>query len=251
MKNEAFTLYPAIDIKNGKCVRLLFGDLEKETIYGDDPLDKAIWFVDQGAEWIHIVDLDGAVKGKNINRAVIQKILKTLNNKVKFQIGGGIRDRETMDFWLQNSVERVILGTLATENSEFIQNLDKRYFKKIIIGADVRNGMIASHGWINQSKISAIDLMKKFNPTIINSVIYTDISKDGSLKGVSLNQTRRFAKSIPHPVIASGGVGSIQDIIKLSGEISNGIEGVIIGRALYEKKFTFAEALNALKRDQT
>ena len=249
MKNEAFTLYPAIDIKNGKCVRLLFGDLEKETIYGDDPLDKAIWFVDQGAEWIHIVDLDGAVKGKNENRAVIQKILKTLNNKVKIQIGGGIRDRETMDFWIQNSVERVILGTLATENSEFIQNLDKRYYKKIIIGADVRDGMIASHGWINQSKINAIDLMNKFNPSIINSVIYTDISKDGSLKGVSLNQTRRFAKSIPHPVIASGGVGSIEDIAKLSGEISNGIVGVIIGRALYEKKFTFTEALNSLRRN--
>ena len=249
MKNEAFTLYPAIDIKNGKCVRLLFGDLEKETIYGDDPLDKAIWFVDQGAEWIHIVDLDGAVKGKNENRPVIQKILKTLNNKVKIQIGGGIRDRETMDFWLQNSVERVILGTLATENYEFIQNLDKRYYKKIIIGADVRDGMIASHGWINQSKINAIDLMNKFNPSIINSVIYTDISKDGSLKGVSLNQTRRFAKSIPHPVIASGGVGSIEDIAKLSDEISNGIEGVVIGRALYEKKFTFTEALNSLRRN--
>ena len=249
MKNEAFTLYPAIDIKNGKCVRLLFGDLEKETIYGDDPLDKAIWFVDQGAEWIHIVDLDGAVKGKNENRAVIQKILKTLNNKVKIQIGGGIRDRETMDFWIQNSVERVILGTLATENYEFIQNLDKRYYKKIIIGADVRDGMIASHGWINQSKINAIDLMNKFNPSIINSVIYTDISKDGSLKGVSLNQTRRFAKSIPHPVIASGGVGSIEDIEKLSSEISNGIVGVIIGRALYEKKFTFIEALNSLRRN--
>ena len=249
MKNEAFTLYPAIDIKNGKCVRLLFGDLEKETIYGDDPLDKAIWFVDQGAEWIHIVDLDGAVKGKNENRAAIQKILKTLNNKVKIQIGGGIRDRETMDFWIQNSVERVILGTLAIENSEFIQNLDKRYYKKIIIGADVRDGMIASHGWINQSKINAIDLMNKFNPSIINSVIYTDISKDGSLKGVSLNQTRRFAKSIPHTVIASGGVRSIEDIVKLSSEISNGIVGVIIGRALYEKKFTFAEALNAVRRN--
>ena len=249
MKNEAFTIYPAIDIKNGKCVRLLFGDLEKETIYGDDPLDKAIWFVDQGAEWIHIVDLDGAVKGKIENRVAIQKILKTLNNKVKIQIGGGIRDRETMDFWIQNSVERVILGTLATENYEFIQNLDKRYYKKIIIGADVRDGMIASHGWINQSKINAIDLMNKFNPSIINSVIYTDISKDGSLKGVSLNQTRRFAKSIPHTVIASGGVRSIEDIVKLSSEISNGIVGVIIGRALYEKKFTFAEALNAVRRN--
>ena len=249
MKNEAFTLYPAIDIKNGKCVRLLFGDLEKETIYGDDPLDKAIWFVDQGAEWIHIVDLDGAVKGKNENRAIIQKILKTLKNKVKIQIGGGIRDRETMDFWIQNSVERVILGTLAIENSEFIQNLDKRYYKKIIIGADVRDGMIASHGWINQSNINAIDLMNKFNPSIVNSVIYTDISKDGSLKGVNLSQTRRFAKSIAHPVIASGGVGSIEEIAKLSGEISNGIVGVIIGRALYEKKFTFAEALNSLRRN--
>ena len=249
MKNEPFTLYPAIDIKNGKCVRLLYGDLEKETIYGDNPLDKAIWFVDQGAEWIHIVDLDGAVKGKNENRAVIQKILKTLKNKVKIQIVGGIRDRDTMDFWIQNSVERVILGTLATEDSEFIQNLDKRYYKKIIIGADVRDGMIASHGWINQSKINAIDLMNKFNPSIINSVIYTDISKDGSLKGVSLSQTRRFAKSIAHPVIASGGVGSIEDIKKLSGEISNGIVGVIIGRALYEKKFTFAEALNSLRRN--
>ncbi len=249
MKNQAFTIYPAIDIKNGKCVRLLFGDLEKETIYGDDPLEKAIWFVDQGAEWIHIVDLDGAVKGKNENRAVIKKILKTLNNKVKIQIGGGIRDIQTMDFWFQNSVERVILGTLATENFEFIQNIDKSYYKKIIIGADVRDGMIASHGWINQSKINAIDLMNKFNPSIINSVIYTDISKDGSLKGVSLNQTRQFAKSIPHPVIASGGVGSIEDISKLSGETSNGIVGVIIGRALYEKKFTFAEALNSIKRN--
>ena len=248
MKNEAFTLYPAIDIKNGKCVRLLFGDLEKETIYGDNPLDKAIWFVDQGAEWIHIVDLDGAVKGKNENKVVIQKILKTLSNKVKIQIGGGIRDIETMDFWIQNSAERIILGTLATENSEFIQNLDKRYYKKIIIGADVRDGMIASHGWINQSKINAIDLMNKFNPSIINSVIYTDISKDGSLKGVSLNQTRRFAKSIPHSVIASGGVGSIEEIQKLSSEISNGIVGVIIGRALYEKKFTFVDALKIIRR---
>ena len=143
MKNKAFTLYPAIDIKNGKCVRLLFGDLEKETIYGDDPLNQAMWFVDQGAEWIHIVDLDGAVKGRNDNKVVIQKILKTLNDKVKIQIGGGIRNKETIDFWLQNYVERVILGTLAIENSEFIQNLDKKYYKKIIIGADVRDGMIA------------------------------------------------------------------------------------------------------------
>ena len=246
MKKKAFTLYPAIDIKNGKCVRLLFGNLEKETIYGENPLDQAMWFVDQGAEWIHIVDLDGAVEGKNVNRVVIQKMLNVLRDKVKTQIGGGIRNRETIDFWLQNSVERVILGTLAIEKPEFIENLDERYYKKIIIGADVRYGMIASHGWLNQSNINAIDLIKKFNPSIINSVIYTDISKDGSLKGVSLDQTMRFAKSIPHPVIASGGVSSLDDISKLSVEFSNGIQGVVIGRALYEKKFTFAEALKTL-----
>ena len=248
MKKKAFTLYPAIDIKNGKCVRLLFGNLEKETIYAENPLDQAMWFVDQGAEWIHIVDLDGAVEGKNVNRIVIQKMLNALRDKVKTQIGGGIRNREAIDFWLQNSVERVILGTLAIEKPEFIENLDERYYKKIIIGADVRYGMIASHGWLNQSNINAIDLIKKFNPSIVNSVIYTDISKDGSLKGVSLDQTKRFAKSIPHPVIASGGVSSIDDISKLSVEFSNGIQGVVIGRALYDKKFTFAEALKTVRR---
>ncbi len=247
MKKKSFTLYPAIDIKNGKCVRLLFGNLEKETIYSDNPIDQAMWFVDQGAEWIHIVDLDGAVEGKNVNRTVIQKMLSVLRDKVKTQIGGGIRNRETIDFWLGNSVERVILGTLALEKPEFIENLDEKYYKKIIIGADVRDGMIASHGWLNQSNINAIDLIKKFNPSIVNSVIYTDISKDGSLKGVSIDQTIRFAKSIPHPVIASGGVCSIDDISKLSVEFSNGIQGVIIGRALYDKKFTFAEALKTLR----
>ena len=248
MKNEAFTLYPAIDIKNGKCVRLLFGDLEKETIYGDDPLDKAIWFVDQGAEWIHIVDLDGAVKGKNENRVVIQKILKTLNNKVKIQIGGGIRNIYDIDFWLQNSVNRVILGTLAIENPKLINRLDERYYKKIIVGADVRDGKIASHGWKNQSDIMAVDLIKTFKSSVVNSVIYTDISKDGSLQGVSLDQTVNFAKSIQHSVIASGGVSSLNDISRLSEEFSNGIQGVIIGRALYDKKFTFSEALKIIKK---
>ena len=242
-----FTLYPAIDIKNGKCVRLLYGDMEKETIYHENPLDQALWFVDQGAKWLHIVDLDGAVQGKNVNKAIIQKMLNALQNKVKIQIGGGIRNLENIDFWLQNSVNRVILGTLAIENPSYIEKLDKKYYKKIIIGADVRDGMIASHGWKNQSKVSAIDLIKEFNPSIINSIIYTDITRDGSMQGVSLDQTKKFAKCIPHPVIASGGVSSIEDISNLSMEISNGIEGVIIGRALYDKKFTFADALKSIK----
>ena len=155
-----FTLYPAIDIKNGKCVRLLFGDMNKETIYNNDPLDQANWFVDQGAEWLHIVDLDGAVKGDQVNKNSILKILKTLQNSVKIQIGGGIRSQENIDFWLDNCVDRVILGTLALENPNFINNLSQQYFKKIIIGADVRNGMIASHGWEKQSEISALDLLR-------------------------------------------------------------------------------------------
>ena len=247
--NKNFTLYPAIDIKNGKCVRLLFGDMSKETIYGDNPLDQAMWFLDQGAEWLHIVDLDGAVRGENINKTAILKILKKLQNKIKIQIGGGIRDLSQMDFWLQNSVDKVILGTVALENPDLIINLDKKYFKKIVIGTDVRNGMIASHGWKTQSEVKALDLIKKFNPDIINSIIYTDISRDGSLKGVNLKQTLNFAKSILSPVIASGGIFSLNEILQLRKEFSNGIEGVIIGRALYDKKFTFTEALNLIKKE--
>jgi phosphoribosylformimino-5-aminoimidazole carboxamide ribotide isomerase len=247
--NKNFTLYPAIDIKNGKCVRLLFGDMNKETIYGDNPLDQAMWFLDQGAEWLHIVDLDGAVRGENINKTAILKILKKLQNKIKVQIGGGIRDLDQMDYWLQNYVDRVILGTAALENPDLIINLDKKYFKKIVIGTDVRNGMIASHGWKTQSKVKAVDLIKKFNPDIIDSIIYTDISRDGSLKGVNLKQTLNFAKSILSPVIASGGIFSLNEILQLRKEFSNGIEGVIIGRALYDKKFTFTEALNLIKKE--
>ena len=248
MKEERFILYPAIDIKDGKCVRLLFGDMQKETIYNNNPIDQAMWFVDQGAKWLHIVDLDGAVEGKSVNKSIIKKLLKTLQNTVKIQLGGGIRNLENIDFWLQNSVEKLILGTLALENPDFVKELENEYYKKIVIGADVRDGMIASHGWKKQSNIRADDLIKKFNPSIISSVIYTDISRDGSLKGVSLNETIKFAKTIPHPVIASGGVSSLNDVMSLSDEFSNGIKGVIIGRALYDKKFTFTEALNKINK---
>ena len=250
MKNRFFTLFPALDIKNGKCVRLLFGDMNKETIYNNDPLDQAMWFVDQGATWLHIVDLDGAVKGTNVNKEKILKILKNLKNKVKIQLGGGIRTLENIDFWLQNSVDRVILGTLALENPNFVNSLGENYSKKIVIGADVRDKMIASHGWEKQSKTTAINLLKKFDTSLISSVIYTDISKDGSMKGVSLNQTIKFAKDIPHPVIASGGVSSLDDIKKLYENRSNGVEGVVIGRALYDKKFTYQEAHALITKDK-
>ena len=248
MKKNFFTLYPAIDIKNGKCVRLLFGDMEKETIYGDNPIDQAQWFVDQGAEWLHIVDLDGAVKGESINKLVISKILKKLQNTVKIQVGGGIRNFQQMDYWLQNSIDRVILGTLAIENPDFIINLEKKYFKKVVIGTDVRDGKIAFHGWKTQSNIKAIDLIKQFDPTIIDSIIYTDISRDGSLQGVNLEQTLTFAKSINIPVIASGGVSSLKEIFELSKQFTSGIEGVIIGRALYDNKFSFSEALDIIQK---
>tara|TARA_B110000971_G_C19987184_1_gene490177 strand:- start:428 stop:1177 length:750 start_codon:yes stop_codon:yes gene_type:complete len=248
MKKNFFTLYPAIDIKNGKCVRLLYGDMEKETIYGDNPIDQAQWFVDQGAEWLHIVDLDGAVKGESINKLVISKILKKLQNTVKIQVGGGIRNFQQMDYWLQNSIDRVILGTLAIENPDFIINLEKKYFKKVVIGTDVRDGKIAFHGWKTQSNIKAIDLIKQFDPTIIDSIIYTDISRDGSLQGVNLEQTLTFAKSINIPVIASGGVSSLKEIFELSKQFSSGIEGVIIGRALYDNKFSFSEALDIIQK---
>ena len=247
INKDLFTLYPAIDIKDGKCVRLLFGKMENETVYHDNPLDQALWFADQGAEWLHIVDLDGAVSGANANKTVIIKILNKLKDKIKIQIGGGIRNLNDIDFWLQNSVNRVILGTLALENPSFINNLSKEYYKKIVVGADVRDGKFATHGWKKQTEIMAVDLIKTLNPSIIDSVIYTDIIKDGSLKGVSLNQTVNFAKLIPHSVIASGGVSSLNDISRLSKEVSNGVKGVIIGRALYEKTFTFSDALKITK----
>tara|TARA_B100000242_G_scaffold235752_1_gene175621 strand:+ start:303 stop:1058 length:756 start_codon:yes stop_codon:yes gene_type:complete len=248
MKEKFFTLYPAIDIKDGKCVRLLYGDMEKDTIYNNDPLDQAMWFVDQGAEWLHIVDLDGAVSGNKENKKSIEKILKKMKDKVKIQIGGGIRNIEDIDFWLQRSVNRVILGTLAIENPKFINQLGKRYFKKIIVGADVRDGKLASHGWKKQSDIIALDLIKKFKSSVVSSIIYTDISKDGSLQGINFDQTLNFAMSISHPVIASGGVASLNDISRLSQEFKNGIQGVIIGKALYDNKFTFSEALKAIKK---
>ena len=162
MKDDFFNLYPAIDIKNGKCVRLLFGEMDKETVYNNNPLDQAMWFIDQGAEWLHIVDLDGAVHGTNVNKKAIEKIVNKLKDKVKIQIGGGIRNLNDIDFWLQKSANRVVLGTLAIENPKFINQLDNKYLKKIIIGADVRNGKIASHGWKNQSDIS-------FNQILISS----------------------------------------------------------------------------------
>ena len=248
MKKEQFILYPAIDIKDGKCVRLLFGDMKRETVYNNNPIDQAMWFIDQGAKWLHIVDLDGAVEGKSVNKTIIQKLSKTFQNRVNIQLGGGIRNLENIDFWLQNSVERLILGTLALENPDFVEELENAYFKKIVIGADVRDGMIASHGWKNQSNIRADELLKKFNSSVISSVIYTDISRDGSLRGVSFEETAKFAKSIPHPVIASGGVSSLNDIIRLCNNFSCGIEGVIVGRALYDKKFTYAEALDKINK---
>ena len=248
MNDDFFTLYPAIDIKNGKCVRLLFGEMDKETVYNNNPLDQAMWFIDQGAKWLHIVDLDGAVSGKNINKKAIEQILNKLKDQVKIQIGGGIRNLNDLDFWLQKSANRVVLGTLAIENPNFINQLDKNYSKKVVIGADVRNGKIASHGWKNQSDISAVELIKTFNSSIVSAVVYTDISKDGSLQGVSLDQTVNFAKSIPHSVIASGGVSSLNDISRLSEEFSNGIKGVIVGRALYDRKFTLSDALKKIKK---
>ena len=247
MTDNFFTLYPAIDIKDGKCVRLLFGEMEKETIYNNNPLDQAMWFVDQGAEWLHIVDLDGAVAGENINKRVIEEILHKLQNKVKIQLGGGIRNINDIDFWIQNSVNRVILGTLALENPNFINQLDRVYSKKIVVGADVRNGKIASHGWKKQSDIIAVDLIKDLNSSIVSSVIYTDISKDGSLEGVNIKQTEEFTKSSPIPVIASGGISNLEDVKKLKKYQNFGISGVIIGKAIYEKKILLSELVTILK----
>ena len=241
-------IFPAIDIKDKKCVRLIKGDFENKTEYDLSPIEQAGKYKDYGFKNLHIVDLDGALTGDPINIDIIHDIVGKFD--LKIEIGGGIRNINDIDFWLQKSVDRVILGTLAIDNPKLINQLDSKYFKKIIIGTDVRDGKVATNGWKKQSDVMAVDLIKSFKSSVVNSIIYTDISKDGSLKGVSLNQTRLFAKSIPHPVIASGGVGSIEDIAKLKIDRNyqldkpKGVRGRSSNNDLVRKKIGWDKKIN-------
>jgi phosphoribosylformimino-5-aminoimidazole carboxamide ribotide isomerase len=242
---SSFTLYPAIDMRGGKCVRLLQGDYNQETVYGDSPFDMAKQFADQGAEWIHMVDLDGAKDGKKVNHEHVIRVAKELPAKV--QIGGGIRTIEDVSFYLDNGVDRVILGSAAVSNPNFVREALKGYGgSRVAIGLDARDGFVATEGWLETSHIMAADLAKRLVEEGAETFIFTDISKDGMLQGPNVEAIGELARITGKEVIASGGVSSIDDLVTLQIDKRN-IAGAIIGKALYTGRFTLSDALGSVK----
>ncbi|MGQ8946667.1 1-(5-phosphoribosyl)-5-[(5-phosphoribosylamino)methylideneamino]imidazole-4-carboxamide isomerase [Bacillus altitudinis] len=239
-----FTLYPAIDMRNGKCVRLVQGDYDQETIYGDSPLDMARRFANEGAKWIHLVDLDGAKAGKRVNHEHVLAIDSSLD--VNVQIGGGIRTEEDVAFYLNNGVSRVILGSSAVSNPVFVKKMLAQYGEKIAIGIDARNGFVSTEGWLETSEVKAEELGKELAKEGAEVFIFTDIQMDGMLSGPNVESTVRLAEATGKQVIASGGVSAVGDLQKLSAQKQTGVSGAIIGKALYTKQFTLAEAFEGL-----
>jgi len=224
-------IFPAIDIKGGKCVRLLKGDFKKVTQYEKTPLDQASIFSDLGFKYVHIIDLDGALEGKLVNKNLIEKILK--NTNLKIQIGGGIRSLRDIKFFLDIGVDKVIIGTSAVENTQFLKEACDLYKNKIALSLDVRKGHIALSGWKKQTSILASEFVKKIKNFGVSRIIYTDIDKDGTKTGPNIFDTLKFSKLTNIPVVASGGVASIEDINSIKKNSSN-IEGVIVGKAIYD-----------------
>ncbi|MGE1117803.1 1-(5-phosphoribosyl)-5-[(5-phosphoribosylamino)methylideneamino]imidazole-4-carboxamide isomerase [Bacillus altitudinis] len=239
-----FTLYPAIDMRNGKCVRLVQGDYDQETIYGDSPLDMARRFANEGAKWIHLVDLDGAKAGKRMNHEHVLAIASSLD--VNVQIGGGIRTEEDVAFYLNNGVSRVILGSSAVSNPVFVKKMLAQYGEKIAIGIDARNGFVSTEGWLETSEVKAEELGQELAKEGAEVFIFTDIQMDGMLSGPNVESTVRLAEATGKQVIASGGVSAVGDLQKLSAQKQTGVSGAIIGKALYTKQFTLAEAFEGL-----
>jgi len=232
-------IFPAIDLKAGKCVRLLKGDMTQATIFNDDPLYQAQEFHNLGFKFLHIVDLDGAISGSSQNSEIVTKILK--NVKIPMQLGGGIRSLSDIEKWLELGVSRVILGTVALQNPQLVKQACQKFPQKIIVGIDARNSKVATHGWVNDSNFSVIDLAKQFEDCGVLAIIYTDISRDGMLLGFDYQGTKNLAQTIKIPVIASGGISSISDLKRVNELKEFGVDGVIIGRAWYEKKITIDE----------
>jgi phosphoribosylformimino-5-aminoimidazole carboxamide ribotide isomerase len=228
--------FPAIDIKDGNCVRLYQGDMNKSTIFNNNPASQALEFENLGFKFLHLVDLDGAIAGKIINKSSIAEILKTI--KIPVQLGGGIRTLDDIEEALSLGVNRVILGTAALTNPNLVVESCKKFPGKIVIGIDAKNGFVSTQGWVEDSKISAIELGKRLEYCGAGAIIYTDISRDGTLTGFDFEGTKKLAQNLLIPIIASGGVASDEDVSKLRHLKNDGVVGAIIGRALYEKKIS-------------
>ncbi|NBX52755.1 MAG: 1-(5-phosphoribosyl)-5-[(5-phosphoribosylamino)methylideneamino]imidazole-4-carboxamide isomerase [Proteobacteria bacterium] len=233
--------FPAIDIKDSKCVRLYKGDMNQSTIFNNDPASQALEFEKLGFKFIHLVDLDGALNGKITNKQSINEILKSI--KIPVQLGGGIRSLNDIEEALSWGINRVILGTIALKNPQLVIEACKKFHGKIVIGIDAKNGKVATQGWVEDSKISAIELGKRLEYCGASAIIYTDISRDGTMSGFDSSGTKKLAENLLIPIIASGGVASIEDIKKIRELKKDGVIGAIVGRALYEKKIAPSEII--------
>lgn len=239
-------LYPAIDLKNGACVRLLRGDMTRATVFNDDPAAQARAFAAAGFEWLHVVDLDGAVEGRAVNLDAVAAILDAVNLKV--QLGGGIRHLDAIARWLDTGVDRVILGTLAVKNPDLVATACARWPGRVAVGIDARGGRVAVDGWTRTSGLDALALARRFDGLELGAIVYTDIDRDGALDGPNVAATAALAREVRKPVIASGGVASHEDLERLKAEEGAGIAGVICGRALYDGRVEPARALAIMAR---
>ncbi|MCA0919639.1 1-(5-phosphoribosyl)-5-[(5-phosphoribosylamino)methylideneamino]imidazole-4-carboxamide isomerase [Pseudooceanicola nanhaiensis] len=237
-------LYPAIDLKDGNAVRLYKGDMEKATVFNDDPAAQARAFVEAGCEWLHLVDLNGAFAGEPVNAAPVEAILREC--KVPAQLGGGIRDMKTIETWLDKGLARVILGTVAVENPALVREAAAAFPGKVAVGIDARNGRVATRGWAEETDVMVTDLAKSFEDAGVAAIIYTDINRDGAMQGPNVEATAALANAVSIPVIASGGVSSIADLQALK-DCGAALNGAISGRALYDGAIDLAEALAVLK----
>ncbi|MFQ5449805.1 MAG: 1-(5-phosphoribosyl)-5-[(5-phosphoribosylamino)methylideneamino]imidazole-4-carboxamide isomerase [Nitrospinaceae bacterium] len=240
-------IIPAVDIKNGKCVRLSQGDKDRETVYSDDPVAMACHWDEEGASLIHVVDLDGAFEGIPGNAGLVKNIIYA--SSVDIQVGGGIRTFEAIETYVDAGAYRVILGTIAQKDPAFVEEACRRYPGKITVGIDARDGFVAVNGWLEVSSQKATDLARQLEPLGVAGFIFTDISRDGMLQGPNLESIRAFADSTSLPVIASGGIGTLQDISNLLALESHGVTGIITGKALYDKTISFREALKLAGQD--
>ena len=239
-------LFPAIDLKHGHCVRLQQGDMTKATIFNEDPAAQALAFARQGFEYLHVVDLDGAFAGRPVNAAAIEAILAAV--EIPLQLGGGIRDIDGIEAWLGKGVTRVILGTLAVRDSNLVRRAARLYPGRIAVGIDARDGAVAVEGWAKTSLFTASELGKRFEDAGIAAIVYTDISRDGVLKGLNIEATLALADALRIPVIASGGLASLADVERLLLPDCANLEGAIAGRALYDGRLDVAQALSLIRR---
>lgn len=238
-------LFPAIDLKDGKCVRLVRGEMDQSTTFNDDPAAQARKFAGAGFEWIHIVDLNGAFAGKPVNADAVAAIVSAVDLPV--QLGGGIRSMDTIARWLETGVQRVILGTAALKDPDLVRRACEQYPGRIVVGIDARDGRVAVEGWAETSEVKAPDLALRFENDGVAAIVYTDIDRDGAMQGVNVDATVDLAFSLTTPVIASGGVRGLSDLADLKTNESVGIEGVISGRAIYDGRLDPEEALQLLK----